>query len=204
MTVLVDNVRMTVTGTPGTGNITLNASVAPFRTFAASGVPDGTTVPVNIIDGANQEESVVTLSSSGTVLTNRTLRNSTTGSLLNLTSAAVVSSTVGTDDISNVTRVINAQTGTSYTFVIGDAGNVVTFSNAAAVTVTIPQNSSVAFPIGTQIDGWQAGAGQVTFGGTGVTIVSTESNKKLSKQNAGYTLVKAATDMWWLGGGLTA
>ena len=40
---------------------------------------------------------------------------------------------------------------------------MVTFSNAAAQTVTVPPNSSVAFPIGTQIDCAQIGAGKVTF-----------------------------------------
>jgi len=46
---------------------------------------------------------------------------------------------------------INAQTGTTYTFVIGDAGKLVTSSNGSAQTVTVPPNSSVAFAVGTQI-----------------------------------------------------
>lgn len=40
---------------------------------------------------------------------------------------------------------------------------MVTFNNAAAQTITVPPNSSVAFPIGTQIDLAQLGAGKVTF-----------------------------------------
>jgi hypothetical protein len=49
-----------------------------------------------------------------------------------------------------VTYDINAQTGTTYTFVLGDAGDIVTSSNAATVAMTIPPNSSVAFPIGSK------------------------------------------------------
>ena len=46
---------------------------------------------------------------------------------------------------------INAQTGTTYTFVAADAGKLITSSNGSAQTITIPPNSSVAFAIGTQI-----------------------------------------------------
>lgn len=104
---------------------------------------------------------------------------------------------------SNVTRTINAQSGTSYTFVLTDAGNICEFTNAAAVTVTVPPNSSVAFPVGTQIDVMAGGAGKVTFAqGAGVTIKSASSFKSLSAQEAAGTLVKMATDIWRLSGSL--
>ncbi len=103
------------------------------------------------------------------------------------------------------TRSVNAQTGTSYTFVIGDAGKLCTFTNAAAVTVTVPPNSSVAFPVNTQIDLGQLGAGKVTNAqGSGVTINSLNGNKALAGQYAGATLIKTGTDTWWLVGSLIA
>lgn len=108
------------------------------------------------------------------------------------------------DTKSNVTRSINAQNGTSYTFALTDAGNVVTFSNAGAVTVTIPLNASVAFPNGTQIDFIQTGAGKVTFGGSGVTINSVGSYKSLAAQHAWGSLLKVDTNTWELGGTLSA
>ena len=53
----------------------------------------------------------------------------------------------------------NAQTGTTYTFVLADADNkLVTASNASAQTYSIPTNASVAFPIGTQLNIIQIGA----------------------------------------------
>lgn len=92
----------------------------------------------------------------------------------------------------------NAQTGTSYTLTLSDAGKMVTLTNAAAITLTIPTNASVAFPIGTRIDIGQGGAGQVTVGGAGVTIRSSGSKLKLSGQYSGATLWKKGTDEWWL------
>jgi hypothetical protein len=92
----------------------------------------------------------------------------------------------------------NAQTGTSYTFVLADAGNLVTLNNAAAITLTIPANASVAFPTGTRIDLLQYGAGQVTVGGAGVTIRSSGSKLKLAGQYSGATLWKKGTNEWVL------
>jgi hypothetical protein len=104
---------------------------------------------------------------------------------------------------SPITRTLNAQTGTTYTLVLGDAGNIVTMSNASANTLTIPPNSSVAFPVGTQIDIAQKGAGKTTIAnGAGVTINNT--NKSLAAQYAGVTAVKEATDTWTLYGSTIA
>jgi hypothetical protein len=98
----------------------------------------------------------------------------------------------------------NAQTGTSYTLALTDAGKMVTLSNAAAITLTIPTNASVAFPVDTRIDLLQYGAGQVTVGGSGVTIRSSGSKLKLTGQYSGATLWKKDTDEWVLIGDITA
>jgi hypothetical protein len=92
----------------------------------------------------------------------------------------------------------NAQTGTAYTLVLTDAGKLVTLNNAAAVTLTIPANASVAFPTGTRIDLLQYGAGQVTVGSAGVTIRSSGSKLKLAGQYSGATLWKKGTNEWVL------
>lgn len=98
----------------------------------------------------------------------------------------------------------NAQTGTSYTLALDDAFKLVTMANAAANTVTVPPNSSAAFPIGTRIDLGQDGAGQTTIvAGSGVTIRTPET-LKLRKQWAKATLIKRATDTWDIEGNLEA
>jgi hypothetical protein len=98
---------------------------------------------------------------------------------------------------------INAQTGTTYTFVIGDAGKLVTSSNGSAQTVTVPPNSSVAFAVGTQIIVQNIGSANATLAqGSGVTIQSKDSNKEIDGQYAAATLIKTATDTWSLIGAL--
>jgi hypothetical protein len=96
----------------------------------------------------------------------------------------------------------NAQTGTTYTFVLTDGFKFVTFDNANAITVTIPTNASVEFPAWTQIDCQQIGAGKVTFGGAGVTINSVGSNKSIAAQWVAVSLIKTATNTWTLIGNL--
>lgn len=98
----------------------------------------------------------------------------------------------------------NAQTGTTYTLVLTDAGKMVTLTNASAITLTIPTNASVAFPVNTRIDLLQYGAGQVTVGGAGVTIYSSGSKLKLTGQYSGASLWKKATDTWVLVGDIAS
>jgi hypothetical protein len=99
---------------------------------------------------------------------------------------------------------VNAQTGTTYTFVLTDRDDLVTASNASAQTYTVPLNSSVAFPTGTLINLIQIGAGQVTVSGaSGVTIASTGAVSATPKTRAQYsvlTLIKAGTDSWYATG----
>lgn len=98
-----------------------------------------------------------------------------------------------------------AQTGTTYTLVLTDAGKMVTMSNASANTLTVPPNADVAFPTNTRIDVLQYGAGQTTIAaGSGVTIYSSGSKLKLTGQYSGATLWKKATDTWVLVGDISA
>ena len=98
----------------------------------------------------------------------------------------------------------NAQTGTTYTFVSRDATKVVTLNNASAITATVPPNSSVPWPLGTQIELVQLGAGQVTVApGSGVTINGTPG-LKLRAQHSRAKLLKTATDTWNLSGDIAA
>jgi hypothetical protein len=100
---------------------------------------------------------------------------------------------------------IDAKTGTTYTFVLTDANNeLITASNASAQTYSIPTNANVAFPIGAQINIIQIGAGQVTINAvtSGTTTVlssgATAASPKLRVQYSAATLVKVATDAWYV------
>jgi hypothetical protein len=98
----------------------------------------------------------------------------------------------------------SAQTA-SYTLVLADAGKMVTMTNASANNLTVPPNSSVAFPVNSRIDLIQYGAGQTTIvAGAGVTIFSSGSKLKLTGQYSGASLWKKATDTWVLVGDISA
>jgi hypothetical protein len=94
----------------------------------------------------------------------------------------------------------------SYTAVLANNGQVVTMDNASANTFSIPTNASVAYPIGTQINVLQIGAGQTTIqavtSGT-TTILSTGAAAAAPKLRARYsmaTCIKSATDTWYVVG----
>jgi len=98
---------------------------------------------------------------------------------------------------------VNTQTDT-YTFVLTDANKLVELNNAATKTFTIPTNSGVAFPIGTQITLAQIGAGQLRVAAAvGATLRSSGGKTKIAAQYGVATLIKRATDEWYLHGDIT-
>ena len=122
-----------------------------------------------------------------------------------LTNKTLTSPTLNTPTINDARQnlTLNAQTGTTYTLVLTDNGRLVTLSNAAAITLTVPTNASVAFATGAVINIQQIGAGQVTVAGAaGVTVTGTGT--KLRTQYSAAALVKTGTDSWTLIGDLSA
>lgn len=95
------------------------------------------------------------------------------------------------------------QAGASYALALADAGTVIEFTSASAVTVTVPPNSSVAFPVGTLVELLQYGTGAVSVAaGGGVTIRSTGGLLSARTQYSTLSLRKRATDEWVLVGDL--
>jgi hypothetical protein len=120
-----------------------------------------------------------------------------------LTTAQTLTNKTLTDPKINLA--FDAETA-SYTAVLANNGQVVTMDNASPNTFSIPTNASVAFPIGTQINVLQIGAGQTTIqavtSGT-TTIQSTGASAAAPKLRARYsaaTCLKAATDTWYVFG----
>ena len=95
----------------------------------------------------------------------------------------------------------NAQTGTTYTLVAGDASKIVTCNNASAITVTVPPS---VFSANDQIHVAQFGAGQVTFSqGAGVTINSTGATTtapKLRMNKSAATIICTASNTFLIVG----
>jgi hypothetical protein len=98
---------------------------------------------------------------------------------------------------------VNEQTA-SYTLALTDDGDLVEMNVGSANTLTIPPNSSVAFPVGTTIVVLQTNTGQTTLtAGAGVTLNGTPG-LKLRAQWSSATLIHRSTDSWIAIGDISA
>jgi hypothetical protein len=98
----------------------------------------------------------------------------------------------------------NAQTGTTYTLVAGDADKLVTTSNGSAITVTVPPS---VFSAGQQINVQSIGVGLTSFAqGAGVTITSTGASASAPILRARYsaaTIICTASNVFTIVGDLS-
>jgi hypothetical protein len=123
-----------------------------------------------------------------------------------LTTAQTLTNKTLTDPKINLA--FDAETA-SYTAVLANNGQVVTMDNSSANTFSIPTNASVAFPIGTQINVLQIGAGQttiqaVTSGTTSIQSTgTTAAQPKLRVRYSAATCLKAGTDLWYVFGDIS-
>ena len=150
------------------------AGISPVASLAFSGSTSGTTtLQATATAGTNTLSLPPTTSDTlAGIAATQTLTNKT------LTSPVITTPTQR--------LTLNAQTGTTYTLVALDASyKLVTASNAAAITVTVPPS---IFTAGDVVNLQQIGAGQVTFAqGAGVTITSTGATATAPKLRAQYS-----------------
>jgi sporulation protein YlmC with PRC-barrel domain len=101
---------------------------------------------------------------------------------------------------------IDTKTG-NYTLVLTDANKLIEMNiTSTANTVSVPTNASVAFPIGTQINITQYGTGktQIVAVTSGTTSIRSTPGSYLRDRYSSATLIKRATDEWYLIGDLSA
>lgn len=112
--------------------------------------------------------------------------------------------------INEVTKVmyqdIQTLSGTTKTLALADIGAWIRATSGSATAITVPPNSSVAFPIGIILNGVQGGAGQITLtAGAGVTLnYPSDLGVKTRHQGSSWRLIKVATDIWDLTGDIAA
>jgi hypothetical protein len=129
------------------------------------------------------------------------LANQTSGllnSALITTSSAGLSFNPSTNNLVvggliNQLRTESTNQTSSYSLAITDKDQVVVFTNTANVTVTIPTNASVAFPIGSVVWLCRLGTGAVTLAAAGGVTLTKTGNLG---QNEEFYLRKRGTDSW--------
>jgi len=122
-------------------------------------------------------------------------------------SASGVAFTDGTQTKEGVaSRTPIVQKTAAYTLsALTERDSLIEVSSATGVTITIPTNTAVAYPIGTSIDILQTGAGQVTIAPVdGTVTVNATPGLKLRTTWSSATLFKRAANTWVVFGDLTA
>lgn len=110
------------------------------------------------------------------------------------------------NSIANLT--IRTVTSTSDTLVLADADNkLIVYSTTGTVTITVPPNSSVAMTTGSVVNIIKTGAtGTLSIiQGSGVTLASagaTSTNPVITGQYKAASLLKVASDTWYVVGGI--
>ena len=190
-------------------------NASPVASFGFSGSTSGTTtVQATAVAGT----TTLTLPAATDTLVGRATTDTLTNKIIDTASNTITGAVTitGTQTLTNKTLTspiittptqrlaFNAQTGTTYTLVAADASyKLVTCSNAAAITVTVPPS---IFTAGDVINLQQTGAGQVTFAqGAGVTITSTgatSSAPKLRAQESGCSIICTASNTFTIMGDL--
>jgi hypothetical protein len=188
-------------------NTSVVARINGFGSFATLG---------SIFNLTNINNANITPASTGSSIT-RNVADTNPALIVNLANAGatediikfqwqgITQASIARDGIANFTGTpSNAQTG-DYTLVLADKGKVLRVNSATNRTVTIPLNSSVAFPIDTEIAILRYGTGTVSISPTaGVTLQSKSGERKISGQYGSVALKKIGENEWVLVGSLEA
>ena len=156
-----------------------------FRTTAATAnIVNANPTTVNIAGGATVAVNIG--NSSGVVSLSGNVQGNTNGFA------------IGYRDIPQVTFSANA------TLALSDAGKHYYSTSSSALTLTVPNNASAGFAVGSAINLINQGTGTITVAqGTGVTMYfagnSTSGNRTVSSYGVA-TIQKVATDTWFIVG----
>jgi hypothetical protein len=100
-------------------------------------------------------------------------------------------------------RVKDLYLTTSYTLTMAEAGKAVEINSSSAQTVTVPNHSSVAFPVGTVIEITQIGSGNITITpASGVSLQSADGLLQTRVQYSTATIRKRSANAWLVVGDL--
>lgn len=201
----------------GNGSTAWNSLGYSTITFQGAYASGTTYYPNDIVTYSNQTYICI-LQSTGNAPTNTTYWSvlatkgtdgevtlSTSQTLTNKTISASNNTLTGPDGSTQVGYLSAPQAHNSsgnYTLALTDAGDHVYFTGGSTATLTVPTNASVAFPTGTTILVVNNNSGNLTISGAGVTFQlanGTTGNRTVATKGMA-SLLKVATDTWWVTG----
>lgn len=178
---------------------TFNSGITTSFLYASTGSTFGSTLQVN---GGATLASTLDVTGVARFAGGVTFSGTTDHAGVNRFAGGVTfSGTVASNTGYRVTSsAINAQTGTTYTLVSGDNGEIITFNNASGITLTIPSG----LPVGFNCTLIQLGAGQVGItGASGVTLNSYASAFKISGQHGAAGVISYSSNVYNISGTLS-
>jgi hypothetical protein len=182
------NVTWTLPATDGTNTQLLSTNGTGTLSWATAGL----SLTDNTSDAASHFVTLTTATSDTTITA---VRRSSSKLTFQPSTGTLTVTQLTVAGLATSLEVENVQTS-SYTCVLSDAGKVVTMDNTGSATITIPPNSSVAFPIGTTISIARVNTGSVALtAGSGVTLTG---NTASGAMYASEELMcrKRSTDTW--------
>ena len=154
----------------------------------------------------NNTTSLFTIGNGASDVSRNDIVNVTTTTVQVTGSLSITGSAyINNEPVASSLLLTNRQTA-DYTLALSDANKLVESEGddiSSVINFTIPPYSSINFPTGTQISIAQYGLGITNVvAGIGVTIRSSGGKLKLAGRYSGASLVKIATNEWYLFGDL--
>ena len=203
LTTLTSNLRMTA-NTPSIEMGSTSVSNTPYLDFHSSGNNidfDSRILASGGTGSVGQGALTITAGGGVNVSGNLAVTGNYTGNGTTLT--GVETSAHASSTYSPILRTQTSFGATTYTLQLSDTGSIIYPTSNSPVTITVPNSSSVAFTVGTQIDFIQFGSGKVTFSAAGgVTLLSANSYKSIAGTFSACSIVLGAPNTWYLIGSL--
>jgi hypothetical protein len=213
-----DRVGLAITTTATSGYTANIASFSANNLLRASIEADGLIrTRMGVSNSSSNNNSRINLGSDGATITRNVddsnpalivnqIHASSTGNITQFQKAGTTLSTIANNGVFvGQSRPTRTDITANATLALVDEGKVLRVNSASNLTLTIPLNSSVAFPIDTEIAVLRYGTGTVSISPTsGVTLNSKNAERKISGQYGSVALKKIGTDEWVLVGSLEA